>query len=201
MLELGNASDSSDEYETSSVDVPKSPSCDPGRLKGALVKLAETFRLDNEQIEALPALSEVSLIEQDDSHLIFSEDGYRDAHAFKLYVGNKKWAIDGKKQLYPAFAYLFKKASKRKGAPFKMQICNGSIGEGTGYPSTPSTSEMYLTSLFRSTERRPQNEESQSPSSTISSVSRLVYTTKTLDSRSPRHGWSTCMPPAMISLT
>jgi hypothetical protein len=134
MLELGNASDSSDEYETSSVDVPKSPSCDPDRLKGALIKLAETFGLNNEQIEALPALSEVSLIEQDDSHLIFSEKGYRDAHAFKLYVGDKKWAIDGKKRLHPAFAYLFKKASKRKDAPFKMQICNGSIGEGHWLP-------------------------------------------------------------------
>ncbi len=116
--------------------VPKTPPCDPRLLKDALITLTEEFDLQDEQIEALPALSQMSLIEQNDSHRISTEEGCRDAHAFKLCVGNMKWEIDGEKRRDPAFVYLFKSAFGRKNALFKTEICNGDIKEGHWPPFT-----------------------------------------------------------------
>jgi hypothetical protein len=72
----------------------------------------------------------MSLIEQNDRHRIFTDDGYRDAHAFKLYVGEVKWDINGEKRRDPACVYLSKSKNFGKNTQFKMEIFNGEIKAG-----------------------------------------------------------------------
>jgi hypothetical protein len=57
MTNFGNASDSSDDYESSDETVSKTLQCDLFQLKNALIKLQENFDLLDEQIEALPTLT------------------------------------------------------------------------------------------------------------------------------------------------
>lgn len=72
----------------------------------------------------------MSLIKQDDRLRILTKDGYRDAHAFKLYVGEVKWDINREKRRDPACVYLSKSKNFRKNAQFRMEICNGEIKAG-----------------------------------------------------------------------
>jgi hypothetical protein len=57
MTNFGNASDPSDEYESSGETISKALLRDLFQLKNALVKLQENFHLLDEPIEALLALT------------------------------------------------------------------------------------------------------------------------------------------------
>jgi hypothetical protein len=132
MTNPGNASDSSNEYKSSSEPVPKTSPCDADKLKAALIRLQEEFNLLDEEIQALPTLAEVSLIPQEENHAIASLEGYRDAHSFKLYVGEKKWDDER----CPAFVYLFKNKNSKKKESFEMKICRGD-NKGLGWEPMP----------------------------------------------------------------
>lgn len=89
--------------------------------RNPLERLRVQFELTDEQLAALPELSEISLLEQNDSHRIRSHEGVRFAHPFKLYVGEMKWKMDGEKGHDPAYVYLFEGQRKH----MKMMIGSG----------------------------------------------------------------------------
>ncbi|KAJ4366768.1 hypothetical protein N0V83_007293 [Neocucurbitaria cava] len=105
---------------------PKTIIHDQRRLTEGLESLRIQFKLTDEQLAALPELSEISLLEQNDSHRILSHEGVRFAHPFKLYVGAMKWEMDGEKGRDSAYVYLFEGQRKH------MKMLIGS-GEANGH--------------------------------------------------------------------
>ncbi|CAO2649210.1 Nn.00g065950.m01.CDS01 [Neocucurbitaria sp. VM-36] len=93
---------------------------DPDRLAEALDKLRVQFQLTEQQLAALPTLSDISLIPQHDSHLIVAAAGGRFAHPFKLFVGEVEWKMEKKEGRDSAYVYLF----HGRGTQMKMEICS-----------------------------------------------------------------------------
>jgi len=104
-----------------------SPSTDPRHLAQALKELQDNFKLSNEQLAALPALDDVDLVPQNDSHFIQTEDvGLRTAHPFKLYIGESNGS--------PFYVYLFEQGRRRQ---MKIEIDSVDEDGGSFWPVDP----------------------------------------------------------------